>query len=269
MESIQVVESMVETSSGGLYIKEWIPAELTTNVPIIILHESLGCVGLWKEFPEMLANKLSRRIIAYDRLGFGQSDVRVGSPSFDFIKEEASIFFPEIKSHLSLGKFILLGHSVGGCMSLNIAANDSDCIAVISISAQAFVEDITIKGIQTTKAVFEKPEQIARLEKWHGHKAKWVLRTWLDTWLSAEFSAWNLNYCLPDVTCPVLVIHGDKDEYGSNLFPDYIVDNVAGLSTKLIIENCGHFPHKEKTTEVFEAILNFTSESHFFIETNG
>ncbi len=259
MEPLKIAESIVETPYGGIYIKEWVPAHLLSNVPIIMLHESLGCVGLWKSFPEMLASKLSRRIIAYDRLGFGQSDIVSKIPSFNFIEEEALIFFPEIKKHLSIDKYIVLGHSVGGCMSLNIAANDQDCTAVISISAQAFVEDITLKGIQMAKKVFEKPGQIEKLEKWHGNKARWVLKSWLDTWLSPDFSTWSLNYCMHDVLCPVLIIHGDNDEYGSNKFPEYIIDNVKGLSTKLIIKNCGHFPHKEKTNEVSDAILNFMS----------
>jgi len=252
-------ESKAETLGGSLYIKEWLPEQLSSEIPIIMLHDSLGCIGLWKSFPELLARKLSRHIIAYDRLGFGQSGIRVEPPTTDFIKEEASTFFPEIKKHLSIGKYALLGHSVGGCMSLNIAANDKDCTAVISISAQAFVEDITLQGIKTAKKMFEKEGEIERLEKWHDNKAQWVLKAWTDIWLSPDFLRWNLNYCLHNITCPVLVIHGNNDEYGSNAFPEHIVDNVLGWSTKLIIHNCGHFPHKEKTNEVFDAIVNFMS----------
>ena len=257
MKSVKIVESIADTPYGGLYIKEWLPNDLISEIPIIMLHDSLGCVSLWKDFPKMLAITLSRRIIAYDRLGFGQSGVRVEPPTIDFIKEEASMFFPEIKKHLSIDKYILLGHSVGGSMSLNIAANDKDCTAVISISAQAFVEDITLEGIKTAQKMFEKPGQIERLEKWHGDKATWVLKAWVDTWLSPDFLRWNLNYCLHNVTCPVLVIHGDNDEYGSNAFPEFIAGNVLGWSTRLIIHNCGHFPHKEKTNEVSDAIVNF------------
>ena len=257
--SVKIVESIADTPYGGLYIKEWLPNELSSDIPIIMLHDSLGCVGLWKEFPEMLATTLSRRIVAYDRLGFGQSDVRVEPPSVDFIKEEASIYFPEIKKHLSIDNYILLGHSVGGGMSLNIAANDKDCTAVISISAQAFVEDITLQGIKTAQKMFKKPGQIERLENWHGNKAMWVLEAWIDTWLSPDFLRWDLNYCIHHVTCPVLVIHGDNDEYGSIAFPEFIANNVLGWSTKLIIENCGHFPHKENTNEVLDAIVNFIS----------
>ncbi len=259
MALVKIQESRAETPYGILYVKEWLPDKIVSDIPIIMLHDSLGCVKLWRDFPEMLATKLSRRIIAYDRLGFGQSDVRVEPPTADFIKEEASIYFPEIKKHLSMSEYVLLGHSVGGCMSLNIAANDKNCIGIISISAQAFVEDITLQGIKTAKKMFEKPGQIERLEKWHGNKAKWVLNAWIDTWLSPDFLSWNLNYCLPNITCPVLVIHGDNDEYGSNMFPEFIANNVLGWSTKLIIKNCGHFPHKEKTNEVSDAIVNFIS----------
>ena len=259
MASVKIVESSVEKPYGTLYVKEWLPDVLASEIPIVMLHDSLGSVKLWRDLPEMLATILSRRIVAYDRLGFGQSDVRVEPPSVNFIKEEASIYFPEIKNHLSIDKYILLGHSVGGGMSLNIAANDKDCTAVISISAQAFVEDITLQGIKTAKKMFEKPGQIERLENWHGNKATWVLKAWIDTWLSPDFLRWNLNYCIHHVTCPVLVIHGDNDEYGSIAFPEFIANNVLGCSTKLIIENCGHFPHKENTNEVLDAIVNFIS----------
>jgi len=108
MESVTLVESIADTPYGGLYIKEWLPNELSSNIPIIMLHDSLGCVKLWKDFPEMLATTLSRRIIAYDRLGFGQSDIRIEPPTADFIKEEASIFFPEIKKYLSMVSIFFL-----------------------------------------------------------------------------------------------------------------------------------------------------------------
>ncbi len=259
MALVKTQESHIKTPNGILFVKEWLPNKLVSDVPIIMLHDSLGSVKLWRDFPEMLATTLSRRIVAYDRLGFGQSDIRIESPTVDFIKEEASIFFPEIKKHLLINKYILLGHSVGGGMSLNIAANDKDCTAVISISAQAFVEDITLQGIKAAKKMFEKAGQVERLEKWHGNKATWVLKAWIDTWLSPDFLRWNLNYCLPDITCPVLIIHGDNDEYGTIAFPEFIANKVLGCSTTLIIQNCGHFPHKEKTNEVSSAIVKFLS----------
>jgi len=257
MVKVMTKESKVEISEGYLYIKEWIPAQLSSEVPIVMLHDSLGCVKLWKGFPELLASKLSRHIITYDRLGFGQSAIRKVLPSINFIKEEATVFFPIIKKHCSIQKYILLGHSVGGGMSLNIAAIDKHCMAVISIAAQAFVEDRTLKGIIDAKEMFKKSGQIERLKKWHGDKAQWVLNAWTGVWLSPEFSQWNLGYCIKDVTCPVLVIHGENDEYGSNAFPDYIADNVSSVATKNILKGCGHIPQHEKTNEVIDSIFLF------------
>src|SRR5690606_4322247 len=93
---------------------------------------------------------------------------------------------------------------------------------------------------------FEQPEQFARLEKWHGSKARWVLDAWTETWLSAEFASWTLDRELPLVRCPVLVIHGDQDEYGSIHFPEYIRDHVGGPAEMQILGGCGHVPHRER-----------------------
>ena len=145
-------------------------------------------------------------------------------------------------------------------MSINIAARDPDCIAVVTMAAQAFVEDLTVKSIQDAKKMFEKPGQTERLEQWHGKKAKWVLRAWTDVWLSPEFSTWSLRDCIERVFCPVLVIHGDNDEYGSSAFPGLIAGNAGGEARMLVLKDCGHMPHQEKTEEVVNSVKEFLSK---------
>jgi pimeloyl-ACP methyl ester carboxylesterase len=142
-------------------------------------------------------------------------------------------------------------------MSIGIAAIDKECIGVITESAQAFVEELTIKGIEEAQILFQRPEQMERLKKWHGDKASWVLNAWIDTWLSQEYSSWSLESRIGKVTCPVLALHGDKDDYGSNAFPEYIAKNVSGESSMVILENCGHVPHKEKMVEVINHTRSF------------
>ena len=142
-------------------------------------------------------------------------------------------------------------------MAINIASQDPDCQAVITVSAQAFVEDLTVKGIQEAKQIFEQPGQIERLEKWHGPKAKWVLHAWADVWLSVEFKDWSLEPAIQNVHCPVLAIHGDSDEYGSSAFPQFITERSGGPASMLIIKSCGHMPHKEKTQEIISAVEEF------------
>jgi len=260
MHSTKVEELKVDVPGGQVYAKRWVPETDSHKSPVVLLHDSLGSVDLWRDFPSKLAESLSRCVVAYDRLGFGQSDERDSLPSIGFIEEEATMYFPAIKEQLSLKSYILFGHSVGGGMAINIASKDPDCQAVVTVSAQAFVEDLTVNGIQQAKHVFEQPGQIERLEKWHGKKAAWVLHAWTDVWLSAEFKDWSLKPAVHRVQCPLLAVHGDNDEYGSSAFPEFIAKNSGGQANMLIIDSCGHMPYKEKPEEVIGATVKFLSE---------
>ncbi|MDX2369559.1 MAG: alpha/beta hydrolase [Colwellia sp.] len=250
MSIVTSKELFVDVEGGSIYIKKWIPETIKYTSPIVLMHDSLGCVDLWRDFPEQLARSLSCIVIAYDRLGFGRSSVNKNTPSVNFVWDEADFYFSHIKSAAQFSTYYLFGHSVGGGMSIGIAAVDKECIGVITESAQAFVEELTIKGIEEAQILFQLPEQMERLKKWHGNKASWVLNAWIDTWLSQEYSSWSLESRIGKVTCPVLALHGDKDDYGSNAFPEYIAKNVSGESSMVILENCGHVPHKEKMEEV-------------------
>lgn len=249
----------IKLQEGTIFLKKWIPdlPNINDKKPLFLLHDSLGSVDLWKDFPALLATQLQCTVVAYDRLGFGKSDARQDPPSFNFIEEEAIQYFPQIKTKLGITDYAVLGHSVGGGMAIHIASQDKDCKAVITISAQAFVEDITIQGIETAKKQFAQPGQIERLEKWHGNKAQWVLDAWIDIWLADEFENWSLGPIISDVTAPLLVIHGDNDEYGSVAFPKYIANKVSGNSTMLILDDCGHVPHRQKPKETIQAIKLF------------
>lgn len=247
----------VTTPQGNIYVYKWIPQHVTDTTPIILLHDSLGCVNLWRDFPEKLAEACSRVVIAYDRLGYGQSDAKHTLPELAFIEEEATHYFPELKRQLGLGAYVLLGHSVGGGMSITIAAHDKDCKGVITVSAQAFVEELTLQGIEAARIQFAEPAQLDRLRKWHDAKAPWVLSAWVDLWLAPEFRDWTLQPVLERTHCPVLAVHGDKDEYGSNAFPAAIVEHAQGRSEQLILENCGHTPHREKPDELIGAVNQF------------
>ena len=255
-------EFFVNVPGGQVYVKKWIPDNIQDLAPVLLLHDSLGCIDLWRKFPDNLSRYLSRTVIAYDRLGFGKSSERNDQPSKDFIWEEADVYFPKIKKELLINKYILFGHSVGGGMALAIAAQDNSCLAVITESSQAFVEDATVAGIQKAKQKFEQPAQIEKLKKWHGKKARWVLQAWTDTWLSPEFASWSLQPCIHKVQCPVLAIHGDSDEYGTTASPEYIRNNVGGHSEMTLIKKCGHFPHRSKQQEVIEVAYSFITRYH-------
>jgi pimeloyl-ACP methyl ester carboxylesterase len=261
VSGIHCLDSFVDASGGRIFVRHWSEG-LSNRPPVILLHDSLGSVEQWRDFPAALAQATRRHVVAYDRLGFGKSTQRIERPSADFIREEAEKLFPALCRALGITRFILFGHSVGGAMALMIAAEQSEaCGGVVTEAAQAFVEPQTLMGIRSAKAAFSNPEQFARIVRWHGDKARWVLDAWTEVWLSPQFLTWNLDGHLGKVICPVLTIHGDRDEYGSLAFPRRITSQVKGPSTMAILSGCGHIPHREKKDEVLRWVSDFLAEA--------
>lgn len=255
--SLSQLDRFVDVKGGQLFVRSWQPATLQNNTALILLHDSLGSVELWRDFPEKLAQALNHTVIAYDRLGYGRSAARAQLPSLNFIQEETETYLPAVLKALNIEDFILLGHSIGGILSLTAASHLRHCKAVISEAAPAFIEQRTLDGIRAAKTLFGDPEQFARLKRWHGEKAQWVLDTWTEIWLSPQFASWSLEPVLPQVTCPVLVIHGDQDEYGSTRLPEFISGRVSGPVNMHILEGCGHIPHREMPDAILELISGF------------
>jgi pimeloyl-ACP methyl ester carboxylesterase len=257
-QHVTVREHRVLVPGGYAFVREWIPVDIIDGAsPVVLLHDSLGCVELWRDFPERLARAVRRPVIAYDRLGFGQSSARREPPSLRFIDEEAELYFPALRRALGFTTFSLFGHSVGGGMSIMIAATMPDCAHVVSESAQSFLEPHTLDGIRAAKRQFENPAYFAKLTRFHGDKAQWVLDAWTETWMSPAFTDWNLDAYLSRVRCPTLVIHGDADEFGSVEFPRRIARGVQGVSQLEIIAGCGHVPHREQPARILSLVADF------------
>ena len=266
-ETIGCKDDFVEVRGGRVFVRVWTPVGGETGKSVILLHHSLGCVDLWRDFPAKMAGKLGRPVIAYDRLGFGRSSVRSKLPSANFIREEAETFFPEICRGLGVEEFALFGHSVGGAMALAIASlPNARCEAAVTESAQAFVEERTLAGIRAAAEKFAAPAQFEKLKRLHGEKAQWVLNAWKDVWASPEFADWTLANDLPNIRCPVLAIHGDQDEFGSTAFPEMIDRLSGGPSEMAILHGCGHVPHKEQPAEVLNVVETFLY-SHVRVES--
>jgi pimeloyl-ACP methyl ester carboxylesterase len=257
------IDHWIRHPGGRLFVRDW-PAPagaVATLPPLVLLHDSLGCVELWRDFPARLREATGRRVIAYDRLGFGRSDARVGTPSLGFIGEEATTCFPLLRDGLGLGRFAVLGHSVGGGMAIHIAARwTHDCEALVTIAAQAFAEDRTLQGIRAAGISFAEPGALERLVRYHGDKAQWVLSAWLDTWLSPGFADWTLAPVLPEVRCRLLAMHGELDEYGSTAHPRMIAGLAGGPAMLQLLPGVAHMPQREQPDEVVRRIAAFLSD---------
>ena len=251
------IDQRISIHGETIFLRRWHVGD-GDAAPIVLLHDSLGSVAQWRDFPAHLAQATARDVIAYDRRGFGESDPRPHPATIDFIDEEATQVFPALREALSLDRFVLFGHSIGGGMALAIAAHQPDaCEAVITESAQAFVEERTLAGIRAAKQAFADPAQLQRLTRWHGEKAAWVLAAWTEVWLSPAFRDWSVDSWLPKIRCPVLAIHGDHDEFGSPAFPRHIVAGVAMPAEMVLLADCGHVPHREHESLVLELTRDF------------
>ncbi|WP_249979141.1 alpha/beta fold hydrolase [Vreelandella olivaria] len=248
----------VTVPGGCLFSRIWEPQQACSDIPIVLYHDSLGCVDLWRSFPAALCAATQQKVIAYDRLGFGRSSAALSPPPLSFIDDEPTASFAALYQALQLKQFIALGHSVGGCMAIHCAGHyKAQCIGLITIAAQSFNEQRTRAGITEAQVAFQAPEQFAKLEKYHGDKANWVLHAWTDTWLHPAFKEWSLTPALERVSCPTLVLHGEKDEYGSHRQPERIARYTHGPAHCEILPGVHHVPHREMEAQVVDLIRQF------------
>ncbi|MGE8541729.1 MAG: alpha/beta fold hydrolase, partial [Acinetobacter sp.] len=176
----------------------------------------------------------------------------------DFIAQESQTVFAAVFELLAIDQFIIMGHSVGGGMSTCIAADYTDqCIGLVTIAAQSMLEDLTVQGIWEAKEAFKAMGQLARLEKYHGAKAQWVLDAWTETWCDPQFAAWNLSEQLSRVKCPNLVLHGELDEYATESQARAFAEQTHGTSELHILAGLNHMPHKENPELVLQHIAEF------------
>lgn len=251
-----MADHRITTEYGSLFVRDW--GANTGAAPIILLHDSLGCVTLWRDFGTHLAARTGRRVIAYDRAGFGQSDAYAGRLPLDFIYRECRETLPPILDALDVGDFVLFGHSVGGEMSVAGAADfGARCVAIISESAQIFPEECIYEGIRAAQpGLVPGHPQYERLKKYHGGKTDWVLSSWIDNWLDPAFTL-DLTGHMKNVRCPVLALHGDQDEFGSTAQAKYLCDRVAGPAQLYVMKDCGHVPHRDRPAEILESVAAF------------
>ena len=254
-------EMRIATPQGPVHAQRWPAAPgRESRAPIVLLHDSLGCSELWRGFPQDLARATGHAVISYDRLGFGRSAPHPGLLSADFVAAEAQGSFAALLDAFAIDRFMVFGHSVGGGMAVNCAAHHrAACVALITESAQAFVEDRTVDGLEDARELFKDPGQVDRLKRYHGDKARWVLDAWIQSSLAPALATWSLRPVLPQVACPTLVIHGIDDEYGSTAHPTLIAELGGGAARLELMPDTRHVPHREREAEVIAMVKGFVS----------
>ncbi|MCH2214781.1 MAG: alpha/beta hydrolase [Flavobacteriales bacterium] len=213
---------------------------------IVFLHDSLGCIELWRDFPEKLGTLSACNVISYDRRGYGKSHPFAEKQrSKGYMELEADVLI-NLLDNWQLETAILFGHSDGGSIALIAAGKYPDRIsAVITEGAHIFVEDITIRGIRKAIELYKTSGLKSKLTKYHGDKTDELFWAWASTWTKDEFRSWNIESFLPSISCPCLIIQGENDEYGSIDQVEGIIRGTLGYAEKFLIPNVKHTPHKE------------------------
>jgi pimeloyl-ACP methyl ester carboxylesterase len=233
---------------------EFVPA---AAAPVIVfLHEGLGSLTTWRDFPHHVAQATGCSTLTYSRFGHGHSDPLEAPRRVDFMHEEALQALPELLDRLGVKLPILLGHSDGGSIALIYAGGSGRPVSgLIVMAPHVKVEDVSVKSVRETKRIFEVTELREKLARHHADPEA-TFRGWNDIWLDPGFRDWNIEEFLPRIACPILAIQGEDDEYGTMEQVDRIARLAADVDL-VKLQDCGHFPHRDQPEAVINAIVRF------------
>ena len=224
---------------------------------LVLLHEGLGSIAMWRDFPQRLAHATVSRVVVYSRFGYGNSDPLRQPRDVRYMHDEALVVLPDLLDQLGIARPVLVGHSDGASIALIYAAGgDRPVLGVIAMAPHVMVEDISIDSIaRAREAYVEKVKMRERLARYHAD-VEGAFWGWNDIWLHPDFRAWNIEESLGRIACPMLAIQGQDDEYGS-------MDQLARIERGapdvrlLKLEDCRHSPHRDQPDVVLEVISRF------------
>jgi pimeloyl-ACP methyl ester carboxylesterase len=226
---------------------------------LVFLHEGLGSLDLWRGFPARVVAACGCPAVVYSRRGHGRSEPLTGRREPDYLVREAREALPALLAALGVANPLLVGHSDGASIALIHAASGAPVRGIVAMAPHAFVEEITLAGIRATRELYETTDLRARLARWH-EDVDATFYGWCDIWLDPRFRGWNIRSLLPDVTCPLLLIQGEDDEYGTLAQLDAIAAGVSGPAEMLALADCGHTPWRDQADVVAAAIARFVGQ---------
>ena len=225
---------------------------------LVFLHEGLGSISMWRDFPRKAAEATGCAVVVYSRRGYGRSDPVRGPRPVRYMHDEALEVLPRLLDDLSVREPVLVGHSDGGSIAIIYAGVRDRLKGLVAMAPHVFVEDLSVESIAQAKAAFETTDLRERLARHHADP-EGAFRGWNDVWLHPEFRAWNIEEHLPRIACPVLAIQGFDDEYGTMAQIEAVVRQVSGPVEALRLERCGHSPHRDQPEAVLEALARFVA----------
>ena len=229
---------------------------------LILLHEGLGSVSQWRDFPDLLASATGCAVLVYSRAGYGASSPASLPRPLTYMHDEATDVLPGIISQLQGRDHVLVGHSDGASIAAIYAGSKplAGLKGLVLMAPHVFVEDISIDGIKAARDAWTTTDLRDRLARHHSDNVDIAFLGWNDSWLHPEFRVWDITGFLPLIIVPVLAVQGRDDDYGTLAQLDAIERSCGGPVTKLILDGCGHAPQKYQTAAVLDAICSFVTE---------
>ena len=230
---------------------------------LVFLHEGLGSVSAWRDFPALVAQDTGWGALVFSRRGYGRSDAVALPRPLSYMHDEALVALPEVLDAAGVRSCVLVGHSDGGSIALVFAGSglpQADRLLGLVLEApHVFVEDLSVASIAEAKVAYETGDLRARLARHHGDNVDGAFRGWNDAWLHPGFRSWNIEEYLPRVRVPSLVIQGRDDPYGTLAQVDAVERGSGARVSRLVLEGCGHAPHRDRPDVVRRAIAAFLS----------
>ena len=236
-----------------------IPGDAGAAGTLVFLHEGLGSVALWRDFPRKVATRLRAPAVLYSRFGYGASDGLTGRRTPRFMHDEALTVLPALLDRLGIDRPILVGHSDGASIALiHAAAAGRPVRALACLAPHAFVEPVCVESIAKVRQSYFDTDLKQRLAKYHTRVDDAFLG-WADIWLDPEFASWSIEDLLGRIDQPLLLVQGRDDEYGTLAQLDRIEARVRGPTRRLVLDQCGHSPHRDQEAVVVDAIVTFVN----------
>ena len=257
---MQVTDGRVRVHGIGIAYRRIIgdsPAPDSAQPTVVMLHEGLGSITQWRDLPEVLAQRCGLDIVAYDRSGYGRSDPVPEKYTDGFMEHEAVEMLPAVLNELDVQRPILIGHSDGASIALIAAGlgSVSPPLGVAAIAPHTFIEDVCIDGIRAIDN--QRDGVIAGLAR-HHDQPRLTFERWRDAWLTPRFREWDIRSLLARISCPVLILQGDGDEYATDAQVRTITELVDG-ATGYILDDCRHVAHRDQAEQVADYLVEFVA----------
>ncbi len=219
-------------------------ADAASRPTLVFLHEGLGSVALWKQFPRQVAEAAGCPALVYSRYGYGKSDKLHAPRTVDYMHREALEVLPDVLDQLRIDSPILIGHSDGASIALIHAGTRRRPVrGVVAMAPHVFVEEVTVQSIAKAGETFRSTDLPERLGRYHDHVES-TFWGWNDIWLHPDFRKWNIEEYLAGIAVPVLLIQCEDDQYGTAAQIEAIARQVSGAADKLLLPDCAHSPHQ-------------------------